>query len=43
MLPQEPIVFADTIRENIAYGHLDASEEEILSAATAAHAYDFIE
>jgi subfamily B ATP-binding cassette protein MsbA len=42
MVPQETILFGGTIRENIAYGKLDASEEEIQTAARAAHAHEFI-
>lgn len=41
-IPQEPILFHRPIRENIAYGKPDASEEEIISAAKKAHAHDFI-
>jgi ATP-binding cassette subfamily B protein/subfamily B ATP-binding cassette protein MsbA len=39
---QEPLLFADTIRANIAYGRLDATEAEIVAAAQAANAHDFI-
>jgi ATP-binding cassette subfamily B protein len=39
---QDPLLFNDTIRANIAYGRPDASEEEIRSAAQAANAADFI-
>jgi ATP-binding cassette subfamily B protein len=39
---QESLLFADTIRENIAYGRLDATDEEIVTAAKAARAHDFI-
>ncbi len=39
---QETILFADTVRENIRFGRPDASEEEILEAARAAHAHEFI-
>jgi ABC-type multidrug transport system fused ATPase/permease subunit len=39
---QEPILFSGSIRENIAYGRPDASQEEIISAAKAANAHDFI-
>ena len=35
-------LFRGTIRENIALGRVDASEEEIIAAAKAAHAHDFI-
>ena len=40
---QEPILFHRTLRENIAYGKQDASDEEILQAAKKANAIDFIE
>ncbi len=39
---QEPILFSGTIRENIAYGKPDATMEEIIAAAKAAQAHDFI-
>jgi ATP-binding cassette subfamily B protein len=39
---QETILFAASIRENIAYGRLDATLEEIVGAAKAADAHDFI-
>ncbi len=39
---QETTLFAATIRENIAFGRPDASEEEIVEAARAAQAHDFI-
>jgi subfamily B ATP-binding cassette protein MsbA len=42
IVTQEPILFNDTVRNNIAYGNLDASEKDILAAAEAAYAYDFI-
>ncbi len=43
IVTQEPILFNDTIRNNIAYGNPSASFEEIVEAAKAAYAYDFIE
>ncbi|WP_051284064.1 ABC transporter ATP-binding protein [Desulforegula conservatrix] len=43
IVTQEPILFNDTIRNNIAYGRPDASTEQIESAARAAFAHDFIE
>ena len=43
IVTQEPILFNDTIRNNIAYGNLEASESEIIAAAKAAHAFDFIQ
>jgi len=39
---QDVFLFGGTIRENIAYGKPDASEEEIIDAATQANAWDFI-
>lgn len=39
---QETVLFADTVRANIAYGRPDATEEEIVAAARAAQAHDFI-
>jgi ATP-binding cassette subfamily B protein len=42
-VPQEPMLFHRTLRENIAYGKPDASEEEIRHAATQANALEFIE
>ena len=39
---QEPFLFFGTIAENLAYGKPDASREEIIAAARAAHAHEFI-
>jgi ATP-binding cassette subfamily B protein len=39
---QEPFLFFGTIAENIAYGKPDATREEIVTAARAAHAHEFI-
>eukprot|EP00163_Fabomonas_tropica_P018687 TRINITY_DN3306_c3_g1_i5.p1 TRINITY_DN3306_c3_g1~~TRINITY_DN3306_c3_g1_i5.p1 ORF type:complete len:417 (-),score=70.05 TRINITY_DN3306_c3_g1_i5:1009-2259(-) len=39
---QEPVLFAGTIRDNIAYGSTDASLEQIQAAAVQANAHDFI-
>jgi ATP-binding cassette subfamily B protein len=39
---QEPFLFFGTIAENIAYGKPDATREEIIEAARAAHAHEFI-
>jgi ATP-binding cassette subfamily B multidrug efflux pump len=39
---QETVLFGGTIRQNIAYGRPEASEEEIISAAKTAEAHDFI-
>ena len=43
IVPQEPVLFGDSIAENIRYGRLDASDEEIRAAAIAANAMSFIE
>lgn len=43
VVPQEVVLFNDTIKTNIKYGNFEASEEEIISAAKKAHAIDFIE
>ncbi len=42
MVPQETTLFGGTIRENIAYGKLDATDEEIKAVAQAAHAHEFV-
>lgn len=42
MVTQQTILFNETVRNNIAYGSKDVAEEEIVAAARAAHAYDFI-
>lgn len=42
LVPQETMLFGGTIRENIAYGRLDASDDELIAAARAANAHDFI-
>ncbi len=42
IVPQETLLFGGTIRQNIRYGRLDASEEEVIAAARAANAHDFI-
>jgi ABC-type multidrug transport system fused ATPase/permease subunit len=39
---QDPVLFQGSISENIRYGRLDATQEEIVEAAKAAHAHDFI-
>jgi len=39
---QEPLLFSGTIAENIRYGRLDATDEEIAAAAAAANAHEFI-
>jgi subfamily B ATP-binding cassette protein MsbA len=42
VVPQEPMLFAGTVRENLAYGRPDATDSEIEDAARAAHAHGFI-
>lgn len=42
-VPQEPLMFHRSLRDNIAYGKPDASTTEILDAAKKAHALEFIE
>jgi ATP-binding cassette subfamily B protein len=41
-IPQDPMLFHRTIFENIQYGKLEATEEEVISAAIQAHADEFI-
>lgn len=41
-VPQDAYLFDDTIEQNIRYGRLDASKDEIIAAAKAANAHDFI-
>ena len=43
LVPQEPALFSGTIRENIAYARPDASEADVVAAARAAHAEEFID
>lgn len=42
IMTQDNYIFSGTIRENIMYGKLDATEEEMIAAAKAVHAHDFI-
>ena len=42
IVPQETMLFGGTIRENILYGRLDATEEELIAASRAANAHEFI-
>ncbi len=42
IVPQETMLFGGTIRENILYGRLDASDADLIAAAKAANAHDFI-
>jgi ATP-binding cassette subfamily B protein len=41
-VPQEPILFHRTLRDNIRYGKQDASEDEVIEAAKKAHCHEFI-
>jgi ABC transporter, permease/ATP-binding protein len=41
-VPQQPAIFAASARDNIRYGRLDASDDEIVAAARSAEAHDFI-
>ncbi len=43
IVPQDTVLFNDTIYYNIAYGRPDATREEVISAAQAAHIHSFIE
>ncbi len=42
IVPQETILFSGSVRDNISYGRPSASEEEVIAAAQAAQAHDFI-
>jgi ATP-binding cassette subfamily B multidrug efflux pump len=42
IVPQESVLFSGTVRDNIRYGRPDASDEEVVAAAKAAQAHDFI-
>jgi ATP-binding cassette, subfamily B, bacterial len=43
IVPQEPVIFSSSAMENIRYGRPDASDEEVMAAARAAFAHDFIQ
>ena len=43
LVPQDPVIFAANVRDNIQFGRPDASEKQIVAAADAAKASDFIE
>ena len=43
LVPQEPVIFAADAWENIRYGRPEASDEEVLEAARAAHCLEFLE
>lgn len=42
LVAQNPILFAFTVKENILFGKEEASEEEVVQAAKAANAHNFI-
>ena len=42
-VPQEPVLFHRTLMDNIRYGRLDATDEEVIEAARLAHCHEFIE
>lgn len=42
LVSQEPALFATSIKENILFGREDATDDEVVEAAKAAHAHDFI-
>ena len=42
LVPQDPVIFADTARENIRFGRPDATDAEVEAAARAAHAHEFL-
>ena len=43
LVPQETVIFAASARDNIRYGRWDASDEEIVAAAKAANAHEFLD
>ncbi len=43
MIPQDPMLFHRTLMENIRYGRLDATDDEVIAAARQAHAHEFIQ
>jgi len=42
MIPQDPMLFHRSLMENIRYGRLDASDDDVIEAARKAHAHEFI-
>lgn len=42
MIPQEPTLFQRNLMENIRYGRIEATDEEVIEAAKRAHAHEFI-
>ncbi len=43
MIPQDPSLFHRSLMDNIRYGRIDATDEEVIEAAKKAHAHEFIE
>lgn len=43
MIPQDPVLFHRSLMENIRYGRLEASDEEVIDASKKAHCHEFIE
>ncbi|HET7232432.1 MAG TPA: ABC transporter transmembrane domain-containing protein [Longimicrobium sp.] len=43
LVPQETLLFSGSVRENIAYGRPDATDHEVIAAARAAHAEEFVQ
>jgi len=43
MIPQDPVLFHRSLIENIRYGRLDATEDEIIEASKQAHCHEFID
>jgi ATP-binding cassette subfamily B protein len=42
LVPQQPVLFSNNVWHNIRYGRPDASDDDVIAAAKAAHAYEFI-
>jgi ATP-binding cassette subfamily B protein len=42
LIPQDPSLFHRSLKENIRYGRIDATDEEVIDAARRAHAHEFI-
>lgn len=43
LVPQDPVIFAATVRENVRFARPEASDDEVLNALKAAHALEFVE
>src|SRR5690606_13803987 len=43
LVPQDPVIFASSVRDNLRYGRPDASDDEVIAACKAAFAMEFIE